>query len=133
MAFKDISNHINDLNDNIQAYIDSMLEYYKLEAFKNLTKGSSQFIKLIVFGSIFLIFLAFVSIGLALLIGKALENFALGFFIMGGFFLFVFILLIVFGSKLIDKMILKEFSKMLFNKSTVEEVVESSLKDEIDS
>jgi len=133
MAFKDISNHINDLNDNIQAYIDSMLEYYKLEAFKNLTKGSSKFIKLIVFGSIFLIFLAFVSIGLALLIGKALENFALGFFIMGGFFLFVFLLLVIFGSKLIDKIILKEFSKMLFNKSTVEEVVEDSLKDEIDS
>jgi len=132
MALIDISKHINELNDNTQAYINSKFEYYKLQYFKKLTKGSSKFIKLLIFGSIFLFCLGFISTGFSILIGNAIGNLAYGFFIMGGIYIVVLILFMVFGQNYIDKIMLKEYSKMFFNQNKIRSVVDEPLKNKIE-
>ena len=130
MAFTKLTDHINNLNENIQAYVESMLEYYKLDAFKKITKFTSLLVKLLVIGSIFLFFLGFISVGLAFLIGNAIGSLSSGFFIVGGIYLIAFILFMIFGKPLIDKFILQKFSKLYFNSNKLEDVLDDPLEDE---
>ena len=130
MAFTKLTDHINNLNENIQAYVESMLEYYKLDAFKKITKFTSLLVKLLVIGSIFLFFLGFISVGLAFLIGNAIGSLSSGFFIVGGIYLIAFILFMIFGKPLIDKLILQKFSKLYFNSNKLEDVLDDPLEDE---
>jgi len=132
MALSDISKHINELQNNIQSYSSSMLEYYKLQYFKSLAKGSSKFTKLLIFGSIFLFALGFISIGFSILIGEALESLAFGFFIVGGIYFVMLLVFFIFGQKYIDKIMLKEYSKMFFNQNKIKAVVDEPLKNKID-
>lgn len=130
MAFTKLTDHINNLNDNIQAYVESMLEYYKLDAFKKITKVTSLLVKLLVIGSIFLFFLGFISVGTALLIGNAIGSLTGGFFIVGGIYFIAFILFMIFGKAFIDKFILQKFSKLYFNSNDLEDVLDEPLEDE---
>jgi len=133
MPLNKVTNHIDELYKNTQAYIESTMEYYKLFAFKKLTESSSMFVTMLVAGSIFLIFLGFLSFGAAFLIGDALDSYAAGFFIVAGFYLVVFILFLLFGRNVFDSLILTKFSKMFFNESTIDEVLDEPLQTEVDS
>ncbi|MDR6299791.1 phage holin family protein [Mesonia maritima] len=130
MAFTKLTDHIDGLSNDIQAYLESMLEYYKLDAFKKITKVTSLLVKLLVIGSIFLFFLGFISVGLAILIGNAIGSLSSGFFIVGGIYLIAFILFMVFGKPLIDKFILQKFSRLYFNSNDLEDVLDEPLEDE---
>lgn len=129
MAFKKLTDHIDEVNENVQAYVSSMLEYYKLDLFKKITKASSKLVKLLVFGSIFLFFLGFISLGLAFLIGSSLGHLSYGFFIVGGIYLIAFILFLIFGSNLVDNLILQKFSKSVFNDTDMNEVIDEPFQD----
>ncbi len=128
MAFTKLTDHIDELSDNIQAYIESMIEYYKLDAFKKTNKITSLIIKLLVIGSIFLFFLGFVSLGLAFLIGSAIGKLSTGFFIVGGIYLVGFILFMLFGKKYIDNLVVSKFSKLYFRDD--EDNVEEELQED---
>lgn len=130
MAFTKLTDHIDQVNENIQAYVDSMLEYYKLDLFKKVTQGSSKLVKLLAFGSMFLFFLGFISLGLAFLIGNCLGHLSYGFFIVGGIYLIAFILFFIFGSNMVDNLILKKFSKTIFNDPSSQDVIDEPFKDE---
>lgn len=131
MAFKKLTDHIDDVNENVQAYVSSMLEYYKLDFFKKATKGSSKLVKLLVFGSIFLFFLGFISLGVAFWIGNCLGHLSYGFFIVGGIYLIAFLLFLAFGSNMVDNLILKKFSKTIFNDPSSQDVIDEPFKDEM--
>ncbi|PZD79136.1 hypothetical protein [Mesonia sp. K7] len=114
MAIQHLLEHISELQNNVQAYVKSTLDYYKLLAFKNATKSAAIFVKLMVFGSFFLFFLFFLSFAFAYLIGVALGNLSYGFFIIAGVYFVVFIILLTFSKTLFDKIILREASKIVF-------------------
>lgn len=124
MAFTKLTDHIDELGDHIEAYVASMVEYYKLSFFKKLMKGLSSLTKLLIGGSIFLFFLGFISIAFAIWIGASVGSIAAGFFIVGGFYLVVFILLLVFWKKMIEGILLDKFSRFVFDESEREEDLE---------
>jgi len=62
-----------------------------------------------------------------------LESYAAGFFIVAGFYLLVFILFLLFGRHIFDGFILTKFSKMFFNESTIDEVLDEPLQTEVDN
>ncbi|WP_121666093.1 phage holin family protein [Mesonia aquimarina] len=130
MAFTKLTDHIDELSDNIQSYIESMIEYYKLDAFKKTSKITSLIVKLFVIGSIFLFFLGFISLGLAFLIGNAIGTLSTGFFIVGGIYLVGFILFMLFGKKHIDNIVISKFSKRYFREDRLDDVVDEPLEDE---
>lgn len=135
MAFNKLSGHIEDLGENIEAFLNSTVEYYKLDFFKKFMKGFSLLTKLLIVGSVFMFFLGFISMGFALWIGSAIGSLSAGFFIIGGVYLIAFIVLLVVWKKLIESVFLEKFSRFVFNENTqdkvMEDVPEEFLEEEI--
>mgnify|MGYP006142570997 CR=1 FL=1 len=115
MSIFNISKHINTVADDAKKYLDSSIEFYKLDLFKKSMSGAVSLVNLLVTGSIFMIFILFVSVGLAIIIGESLGSVSYGYFIMGGFYLLVFLLYRTFGKPLITKIVLTKYSKIFFH------------------
>ena len=128
MSIFNISEKINNLTTDIRAYIDSSTEYFKLDIFSKLMKGAVSLVNLLVIGSILLVFLLFISVAVAINIGEALESLSSGYYIVGGFYFLVLILLLIFGKPLITKIVLTKYSKIFFNENTQKEVLNDDLK-----
>lgn len=135
MAFNKLSGHLEDLGNNLEAYLNSTVEYYKLDFFKKFMKGFSLLTKLLIVGSIFMFFLGFISVGFSLWIGSAIGSLSGGFFIIGGVYFIIFIILFFIWKKLIESTFLKKFSQFVFNENTQEKVLndvpDELLEDEI--
>lgn len=135
MAFNKLSGHLEDLGNNLEAYLNSTVEYYKLDFFKKFMKGFSLLTKLLIVGSIFMFFLGFISVGFSLWIGSAIGSLSAGFFIIGGVYFIIFIILFFIWKKLIESTFLKKFSQFVFNENTQEKVLndvpDELLEDEI--
>ncbi|QIE59892.1 hypothetical protein G5B37_10040 [Rasiella rasia] len=121
MPFQALSDHLSDSGHKVQDYIKSTAEYYKLRLFKNAMKFATSLINMLVLGGIFMMFLIFISFGVAMWLGKIFESMLTGFFIVGGFYLLIFLLILFFGKKHIDKSILSKFSELV-----VEDEVENA-------
>lgn len=112
MGIFNFSKHIQELSEGIKAYISNQAEYYKLIAFRRAVKSVSVIIQTIVVGGLFLFFLSLISIGGALYIGHSLGQVSLGFLIIGGVYLVLFIIFLIFRKSLIETFVLREFSKI---------------------
>lgn len=128
MSIFNISEKISVLTADIRAYIDTSVEYYKLDVFSKLIKGIVSLVNLLVIGSIFLVFMLFISVAVAMNIGEAMENMSSGYYIVSGFYLLVLVLLIIFGKPLLSKAVLTKYSKIFFNENTQKEVLDDELK-----
>tara|TARA_R110002020_G_scaffold288220_3_gene503697 strand:- start:800 stop:1198 length:399 start_codon:yes stop_codon:yes gene_type:complete len=128
MAFTKITDNFHELTENIHTYLESSKEFYKLDLFKKMMKGAVALVKLLVIGSIFLVFLLFISVAVAISIGESLGQMSAGYYIVSGFYLLVFILFLIFGGPIIQTYMLKKYSKIFFNESTQEDVLDDEFK-----
>jgi len=128
MSIFNISEHISKVSDDAKKYLNSSLEYYKLYSFKKMMDGAVSLVNLMVSGSIFLIFILFISVGVAIVIGESLGSLSYGYFIVAGIYLLLFILYKLFGKPLITEIVLKKYSKVFFNDSTQEDVLDEEFK-----
>ena len=128
MSIFNISEHISKVSDDAKKYLNSSLEYYKLDSFKKMVDGAVSLVNLMVSGSIFLIFILFISVGVAIVIGESLGSLSYGYFIVAGIYLLLFILYKLFGKPLITEIVLKKYSKVFFNDSTQEDVLDEEFK-----
>lgn len=108
-----IGQQFNDLSEDTKLYIQKLIEYYKLDVFKKLSRSISTSMHMFILGGIILLLLLFLSIGLAFLIGKQLDSTANGFFIVGGIYLIFLIIALIFGQKFIDKVVLGYMSRLM--------------------
>ncbi|HIB47435.1 MAG TPA: phage holin family protein [Flavobacteriaceae bacterium] len=113
MQFKALSEQLGDSGDKIQEYLKSTAEYYKLRLFKNAMKFATSLINMLILGGIFMMFLIFISFGVAMWLGKIFDSMLTGFFIVGVFYLVIFLLILFFGKNHIDKSILSKFSELV--------------------
>ena len=132
MAIFNFSKHIEELNYNIKAYIESNIEYYRLQAFKKATKGVSLLVQGIVVGSLFLFFLTLISIVLSLLIGKAIGQLSMGFLIVGGFYFLLFLIFFIFRKALINSFVLRQFAKVAADDDRLKDIVDQPLEGNFD-
>ncbi|MDH5400459.1 MAG: phage holin family protein [Cyclobacteriaceae bacterium] len=89
----------DNLMEGVSGYIETRLDLFKIEAREELAEILT---KAIVGAVLFLLFcfgLLFISAALALFIGHALNKLYLGFLIIGGFYMFVFALIILIKDK----------------------------------
>tara|TARA_R110002072_G_scaffold22615_1_gene79383 strand:+ start:215204 stop:215620 length:417 start_codon:yes stop_codon:yes gene_type:complete len=115
MAFKTLSENLEESGAKAQEYIKNTSEYYKLRTFKTVTKGAISLVNFLVLGIFLLLVLLFVSIGVALWLNNVLENSYAGYFIVAGFYIVIMLLLVIFGKKPIEKILLIKFSDMFFD------------------
>lgn len=120
MAFKSLTDSLHRVVDRIEDYGISTAEYYKLRLFKSAMKGAISLVNLLVFGSLSLFVMLFLSVGAAFWLGTFFEHSYVGFLLIGGFYGFLLILMYIFGKKLIERGLLQKFSSLLYDEDDIE-------------
>ena len=113
MAFEALSENLNNTGEKTQEYVETTAEYYKLRLFKSSMKFATSLISMLVLGSVALLLLSFMSFGIALYLSRVIGYPSSGFFVIGGFFLVVFLFTYFYGRKMIVKVILEKFSELI--------------------
>jgi hypothetical protein len=115
MAFEELKDQADQVQEETRAYIDTTLEYYKLWGFKVAMKSTAMAAKVILVMVCLIMVFLFVSLAAALAIGDALDNYVTGFLIIGGIYLILLILIILFKDKIVEGPMLRKYSEIFFN------------------
>ena len=116
-----ISDNLHRLNENIKSFAASTAEYYKLDLFNKGMKGATAMVKGLLMGFFFLTAFWILTLALAIWISDALDSPSSGFFIVGGFYLLIFLLILFVFGKYIDRFMLVKLSRMYFEKTGAED------------
>ncbi len=115
MAFQELKENTENIQEQAKAYIESTAAYYKLWGFKVAMKSTTMIIKFSLILLCFSMVLLFCSVAGALAIGIALDSYALGFLIVGGVYLVITGILFSIKDKIVEGPILERFSEIFFN------------------
>ncbi|HRF75717.1 MAG TPA: hypothetical protein PLJ00_09270 [Chitinophagales bacterium] len=108
-------NELRDFADDVKEYINVRLQIIGLNVTEKVAFALSNFITNGLSIILLLIMVVFLSLGGAFWLGTLVENTALGFVLMGAFYLFVFILIRYFLSKGIKAIIMNILIRDLTN------------------
>lgn len=120
MAFNSLKESLHRVTDRIEDYSVSMAEYYKLRLFKSTMKGAVSLVNLLVYGSLFLFVLLFLSIGAAFWLSTFFEHVYSGFLLIGAFYGILLVVMFIFGRKIIERKLLHKFSGLLYDEDDLE-------------
>ncbi|AWI25099.1 competence protein [Flavobacterium pallidum] len=115
MAFEEIKENADDLQEQAKAFLETNVSYYKLWLFKVAMKSTTMLLKIFLLSMVFVFVMLFFSIAGALAIGYALDNFAYGFLIIGGFYMIIGFFVYRIKDKIVEGPILEKFSEFFFN------------------
>ena len=115
MAFEELKEHTEDIQKQAAEYIENSVSYYKLWGFKVAMKSTTMMLKFALIAMSLTMVLFFCSIAGAFAIGKELDSYALGFLIVGGFYLVLTGLIFLIKDKVVEGPILEKFSEIFFN------------------
>ncbi|NEV92999.1 hypothetical protein G3567_02410 [Psychroflexus sp. YR1-1] len=122
-----LGNHFENFTQDTKEAINHSLDYYKLDLLKktalSLITGGQFIIKI----GILVLVLLFLSIGLSFLIGNQLGSVSYGFFIVGGVYIIILILVNLLGKKLLEKPVLKFLNKILNSGDKLDEELRQDL------
>jgi hypothetical protein len=115
MAFEELKENGEYIQEQVQDYIENNLEYYKLRSFKMAMKSTTTILKLSLVSLCVGMVVFFCSIAIAFAIGNYLDSYPYGFLIVGGGYLFFTIILFFMRDKIVEGPILEKFSEIFFN------------------
>ncbi|MGM0635517.1 MAG: phage holin family protein [Bacteroidota bacterium] len=114
--------HFDNITEDGRNYLESLVEYYKLDTFKKSAKATSALLRFIIVGGIFLLMFAFISIGIAILVGDLIGHLYVGFFIVAGVNLLLMIFMATKGRKIIDRLVLRIFSEIFVDEDQATQI-----------
>lgn len=94
---------VDSLLSNLTGYVETRVELLKVEVKEDLSKGLAQAIAYLFIFFVFAVFLVFLSVGAALLIGKALGPIA-GFCIVAVVYLIIAVILWSLKARIIENL-----------------------------
>lgn len=109
--FKETADKGTDLG---KQFVSKTFEHTKLKAFQITALTLSMIVKLFIIGSLAVLGFVFLSVSGAIFLGEYLNNVALGYLIVAGFFLGVSLIIYLFR-KQFDKTVILKVSKMFFD------------------
>lgn len=115
MAFEELKENTESIQEQAKIYFDSHLAYYKLWGFKVAMKSTTLIFKFTLILLCFSMVMLFGSFAAAYAFGSLLESNALGFLAVGGIYLVFTILLFFIKDKFVEGPILEKFSEIFFN------------------
>ena len=115
MAFEELKENTDAIQENAKAYIDSSIAYYKLWGFKVAMKSTTMLLKFLLIAICISIVLLFVSIAGAFALGNLFGSYPLGFLAVAGIYLVLALLLFLVKDKIVEGPILEKFSEIFFN------------------
>ncbi|MDR7208679.1 competence protein [Flavobacterium piscis] len=115
MAFEELKENTENIQEQAKVYFDSHLAYYKLWGFKVAMKSTTLIFKFALILLCFSMVLFFGSFAAAYAFGSFFESNALGFLTVGGIYFVLTILLFFVKDKFVEGPILEKFSDIFFN------------------
>ena len=115
MAFEEIKENVEDIQDQAQIYIENNLAYYKLRTFKMAMKSSTMILKFSLIALGFGMVVFFCSFALAFALGNYLNSYPFGFLIVAAIYLIVTGLVFLVRDKIVEGPLLEKFSEIFFN------------------
>lgn len=115
MAFEELKQELNQLQDDAKLYIESSVSYYKLWGFKVAMKSTTMIVKWILITICAIMVLLFGSIAGSFAIGNLLGSTAIGFLIVSGFYMLLLVVLLFIKPQIIEGSLLRKFSDIFFN------------------
>jgi hypothetical protein len=112
---KALSDILSDIFQNLKTYVVSKIDLYLLTTFERIGKVFSFILSSIILILISFFCLFFLSIALAIWLGNILDNPTVGYLIIAGGYFLLGVIFIIFRKALIDRPIIKELLKALFN------------------
>jgi hypothetical protein len=115
MAFEEIKENVEDIQEQAQAYVENNLAYYKLRTFKMAMKSATTILKFSLILLCFGMVLLFLSLALAFALANYLDSYPFGFLIVGVIYLLATGLLFLVRDKIVEGPLLEKFSEIFFN------------------
>lgn len=114
MSKSPFSQALTDLADSIRRYLEIRLSIAKLEVMEKSARILSLIIAAVFLLTLFMLFLLFASLSAAHYLGELLQDNALGYICVAGFYLFIGIILMIFRRRLFVKTVIKHLSEIFF-------------------
>ncbi len=115
MAFEDIKEDLEKIQEESKELINSNIAYYKLWGFKVAMQSTTMILKFFLIVLFATLFVLFASLALAIVIGRAMDNYVYGFLIVAGLYLLLTILVSLIKPQIVEGKILRKFSEIFFN------------------
>jgi hypothetical protein len=115
MAFEELKENVDNIQENAKAYMESSIAYYKLWGFKVAMKSTTLMVKFMLIAFCLTIVMLFVSIAGALALGKMFDSYPLGFLAVAGIYSILAALLFMVKDKVVEGPILEKFSEIFFD------------------
>jgi len=114
MEGKSFFENISELRENLLKFVETKVSYYGLVAFEKSAKLVSSLISSAVIILILFLALIFFSGAAGLYFGYLLKSYLLGLLIVGGFYLLLGIVFIIFRKKIFGRMVIKSLGETFF-------------------
>jgi amino acid transporter len=115
MAFEELKENTEAIQENAKAFIETNIAYYKLWGFKVAMKSTTLMLKFFLIAMCLMIVLLFISIAGAMALGQLFDSYPLGFLAVAGIYLVLALLLFLVKDKIVEGPILEKFSEIFFN------------------
>lgn len=115
MAFERILNNIDRIKRSIRSLGGISAEYYKLVLFDKGMKVGIGLINGLILGFFGLFLISFLSLAVSIWLSTVIGIPSSGFFIVAGFYLFLFCCMLLFGKKMVERTVLVKVSRKIFN------------------
>lgn len=112
---KGISENFQEFINATQSFIESSISYHKLDLYKKVMKGVISGSHKLLLGFFMLISILFLSIAASIYLGDVLNNLALGYLVVGSFYLLMVFIVALFLKPIIEKSLLRKTSEQFFN------------------
>ena len=107
--------NVEDLFQKIKDYADVRMNLFKLKSINKVSGFMSVFATLFILVILFTTILVCVTVGLAILLGEWMGKLYLGFFVMGGVYLIIGLILYLMRDKLIKTKVSDQLIKQLIS------------------
>ncbi|WP_396211451.1 competence protein [Flavobacterium sp.] len=115
MAFEELKENTDAIQENAKAYLESSIAYYKLWGFKVAMKSTTLMLKFFLIAVCSMIVLLFISIAGAMALGQLFDSYPIGFLAIAVIYLVLALLLFLVKDKIVEGPILEKFSEIFFN------------------
>ncbi len=116
MTKESFSEDLREVTEQLRQYVETQVEYYKLQAFKTVAKSGSLLPYVLIAASLGFFILLFLSVALAFVLADEFNSLWLGFLLVGGGYAFFLILWLILGRNLIGNWIIRKLSDLFYEK-----------------
>ena len=107
--------NFESLVDNLSGYVEKRIALFKIELKEDLALAAARFVVVLILSLSGFMLILFLSLGLAVLLNNVLQSSSMGFFIVAGFYVLIFLLFILLKNKSSMEESLQETFLKIFN------------------